>query len=82
MTPLMILIADSTGIFRYFAVFVYQFGDRFTNMLVRTNAVLMCIIGIADISYDNWIKYLTPLMVKFRIIGFIVLIIADWIGYN
>lgn len=80
--PLMTPIADLTGVSRQIAVLAYQFGDGFTNMLVPTNAVLMGILGIANIPYDRWFKFMIPLMVKLWIFGSVALIIAVWIGYQ
>ncbi len=79
--PLMAPIADLTGVTRQTAVLAYQFGDGFTNMLVPTNAVLMGILGIAGIPYDKWFRFLFPLMVKFWILGSIVMMIAVWMNY-
>jgi len=80
--PLMAPIGDLTGVSRQIRVLAYQMGDGFTNMLVPTNAVLMGILGIANIPFDKWFKFIFPLMVKFWILGSIALVIAVWIGYN
>ncbi len=80
--PLMAPIADLTGVSRQIAVLAYQFGDGFTNMLVPTNAVLMGILGIAEIPYDRWFRFIIGLMVKLWIIGALALMVAVWIGYQ
>jgi uncharacterized ion transporter superfamily protein YfcC len=80
--PLMIPIADLSGISRQIAVLAYQFGDGFTNMVVPTNAVLMGILGIGRIPYDKWFKFIFPLILKLWLLGSIALIIAVLIGYK
>lgn len=60
--PLMAPLADVTGVGRETAIFAYQFGDGFTNMIVPTNALLMGMLGLARISYLRWLKFILPLM--------------------
>lgn len=80
--PLMTPIADIAGISRQIAVLAYQFGDGFTNMIVPTNAVLMGILGIGNIPYNKWFRFIFPLIVKLWIAGSIALVIAVLVGYK
>lgn len=80
--PLMAPIGDLVGVSRQVSVLAYQMGDGFMNMIVPTNAILMGILGIAKIPYDKWFKFILPLMVKFWILGSIVLVISVLIGYH
>jgi uncharacterized ion transporter superfamily protein YfcC len=80
--PLMAPIGDLVGVSRQISVLAYQMGDGFMNMVVPTNAVLMGIIGIANVPYDKWFKFIAPLILKFFIMGSIALIVAVLIGYN
>lgn len=80
--PLMAPIGDLVGVSRQVSVLAYQMGDGFMNMIVPTNAVLMGILGIAKVPYDKWFKFIFPLIIKFWIIGSVMLIIAVFIGYS
>jgi uncharacterized ion transporter superfamily protein YfcC len=80
--PLMVPIADLTGVPRQVAVLAFLFGDGFTNILVPTNAVLMGILGLAKIPYDRWLRFVLPLMVKLWVVGAVALVVAVWIGYR
>ena len=53
-----------------------QFGDRFTNMLVPTNAMLMGILGLGRIPYASWVRFVLPLLIKLNVVAVIALVIA------
>lgn len=80
--PLMAPLADLLGISRQIAVLAYQFGDGFMNIIVPTNAVLMGILGIANIPYDRWFRFIWPLVLKLMGASALVLVLAVWIGYQ
>ena len=79
--PLMAPIGDIVGVSRQVAVLAFQMGDGLMNMIVPTNPVLMGILGLAGIPYDRWFKFVGPLILKFLVLGALVLVIAVWIGY-
>lgn len=80
--PLMAPIADLTGVTRQTAVLAYQFGDGFTNMLLPTSPVLMGILGIAGVSYERWLRFIFPLILKLTAAGIAAVLIAVAIGYR
>ena len=79
--PIMAPLADLTGISRQTAVLAYQFGDGFTNMVVPTNAVLMGILGLAQVPYHAWLRFIVPLLGKLYVVAIIVLLMAVEFGY-
>ena len=79
--PIMAPLADLTGISRQTAVLAYQFGDGFTNMVVPTNAVLMGILGLAQVPYHSWLRFIVPLLGKLYVVAIIVLLMAVEFGY-
>ncbi|RUO65635.1 Uncharacterized membrane protein YfcC, ion transporter superfamily [Pseudidiomarina planktonica] len=79
--PIMVPIADTSGIGRQVAVLAFQMGDGLMNMIVPTNPVLMGILGLAGIPYDRWFKFVAPLLVKLLIFCAVALVIAVSIGY-
>ncbi|MDX1640532.1 MAG: TIGR00366 family protein [Balneolaceae bacterium] len=80
--PLMAPIGDIVGVSRQVAVLCYQLGDGLMNMIVPTNAVLMGILGLANIPYERWFRFIYPLMIKLIVICAIAIAIAVWIGYS
>lgn len=80
--PLMAPIGDIVGVSRQVAVLAYQLGDGLMNMIVPTNAVLMGILGLANIPYERWFRFIYPLMIKLIVICSVAIAIAVWIGYS
>ena len=80
--PLMAPIGDIVGVSRQVSVLAYQMGDGLMNMIVPTNAVLMGILGLANIPYERWFRFIYPLMIKLLIICAIAIAFAVWIGYS
>ena len=79
--PLMAPIGDLVGVSRQIAVLAFQFGDGLMNMIVPTNPVLMGILGLAGISYDRWLKFIFPVILKLLVVCAAGLVVAVWIGY-
>ncbi len=78
--PLMAPLADLVDVSRQVAVLAYQFGDGFTNILIPTNAVLIGILGLANIPFDRWVRFVGPFMLKIWVLGSVALIVAVVFG--
>lgn len=79
--PVMVPLADLSGISRETAVLAYQFGDGFTNMIVPTNALLMGMLALGRIPYGRWLKFLLPLMLQMAVLAALVLVFAAQNGF-
>lgn len=71
--PIMAPLADLTGISRQLAVLIFQFGDGFTYLITPTSPVLLGVISVAKIPYQQWFKWILPLIGILFIIGMILL---------
>jgi len=80
--PLMAPLGDLVGVSRQVSVLAYQMGDGLTNMIVPTNAILMGILGMAGISYVNWLRFAWTLMLKLFAMAALILIGAVWLGFE
>ncbi len=80
--PIMVPLSDILGINRQIAVLCYQFGDGFTNSIIPTNATLMALLSLSNIPYSKWVKFITPLMIIWVIIGAIFIVAATAINYG
>lgn len=80
--PIMAPLADVIGVTRQTAVLAYQFGDGITNSLVPTSGVLLANLSLAKIKYEEWFKFVMPLMVLWTIMGCVFMIIAVMINYG
>lgn len=58
--PIMAPLADVLGVSRDVACLAYQFGDGLSNLLWPTCSIVT-ICGLADIPYEKWLKFFTPL---------------------
>ncbi len=74
--PIIVPLMDMMGISRQLAILAFQFGDGFSNILYPTNAVLLITIGLAGVSYTDWIKWVFKIQL---IMGFVSLVLL-WIG--
>ena len=74
--PIMAPLGEVTGVPAQVSVLAYQFGDGFTNMIVPTNALLMGMLALGKIPYQQWLRFLIPLLIKLYIIAAIALVVA------
>ncbi len=72
--PIMVPLADLTGITRQVAVLAYQFGDGFSNMIVPTSPVTMTVLMCTQIPWEKWAKWIIKLQIILLIIGMLLLI--------
>jgi len=63
------------------AILAFQFGDGFSNILYPTNAVLLIALGLADLSYIKWLKWVFKIQLIIGLISIAFLWIGLIIGY-
>lgn len=80
--PIMIPIADLTGITRQVAVQAFQFGDGFTNVIVPTIGSLMGGLGFAKVSYGKYLKWAMPLVLLQIILSFVAITVLQMMGWT
>lgn len=79
--PLMAPLADLLGITRNTAIFAFTCGDGFANTIIPTSGILMAMLGIANIPFKNWLKFMLPLFGWLIVLSAIFLAIAVIIEY-
>jgi uncharacterized ion transporter superfamily protein YfcC len=80
--PLMAPLADVLDVTRQTAVLAFTFGDGFSNTLVPTSGVLMGMLGLGQIPYEKWVRFMLPLFLRLIVLAGIFLAIAVWIHYQ
>ncbi|MEG0514908.1 MAG: YfcC family protein [Cetobacterium sp.] len=80
--PIMLPVADMIGMTRQTAVLAFNFGDGLSNYVLPTSSALMGFLAIANISYEDWMKYMGKLFGIWVVTGAILIIIANMIGYG
>ncbi|GGE11925.1 C4-dicarboxylate ABC transporter [Marinithermofilum abyssi] len=79
--PIMVPLSDLLGVTRQTSVFAFQMGDGFTNMILPTSSALMGSLAVSGITYQQWVKFMWPLMILWVTTGAVFVIIAHMISY-
>lgn len=79
--PIIAPLMDMLGISRQMAVLAFQFGDGFSNILYPTNAVLLIGIGLANVSYGKWLKWVLKYQIIMGIMSIVFLYVGLRMGY-
>ena len=80
--PIMVPLADLTGITRQVAVQAFQFGDGFTNCIIPTASVVMGCLGIAGVPYPKYVKWVFPLIAVQIVLAMVALTVLQMIGWG
>lgn len=72
--PIMAPFSDMIGISRQATVLAFQFGDGFTNMITPCSGVLMAVLSVAKISYEQWVKWAWKFILFLLVVGFLLLL--------
>lgn len=80
--PIMSPLADLVGLTRQTAVLAFQFGEGWINPILPTSGVTMGVLGLAQIPWNKWFKWMLPIQIIFFIIALILLAIAVLIHYQ
>ncbi len=79
--PILAPLGDLIGLTRQTIVLAFQFGDGFSNLIWPTNPLLLIAIGLAGVSYKDWLKWVLPIEIILALVCTIFLIIAVNINY-
>ncbi len=79
--PIMAPLADLAGVSRQTAILAFQFGE-YTNIIIPTSAVTMGALSMAKVPWEKWAKWALPLMIILFVLGFILLIPPNLIGWQ
>ncbi|WP_198470747.1 YfcC family protein [Acetomicrobium sp. S15 = DSM 107314] len=80
--PIMVPLADLTGITRQVAVQAFQFGDGFTNCIIPTASVLMGCLGLSGIPYEKYVKWAAPLIAIQLVLAAIALVVLQLLHWG
>jgi uncharacterized ion transporter superfamily protein YfcC len=79
--PIMAPLADLAQVSRQTAILAFQFGE-YTNIIIPTSAVTMGALSMARVPWEKWAKWALPLMIILFVLGFILLIPPNLIGWS
>ncbi len=80
--PLMIPVADLTGVTRQIAVLAFALSDGITNSINPTASNMNSYLSLSKVTYPQWIKFIGPLIGMWFIAGLIFVVAGNMIGYG
>jgi uncharacterized ion transporter superfamily protein YfcC len=79
--PIMAPLADLAGVTRQTAILAFQFGE-YTNIIIPTSAVTMGALSMARVPWERWAKWVLPLQIILMLLGLLLLIPPNLIGWK
>lgn len=79
--PIMAPLSDLAGVSRQTAILAFQFGE-YTNIIIPTSAVTMGALSMARVPWEKWAKVVLPFMIILFLLGFLLLIPPNIIGWQ
>jgi uncharacterized ion transporter superfamily protein YfcC len=79
--PIMAPLADLAGVTRQTAILAFQFGE-YTNIIIPTSAVTMGALSMAHVPWERWAKWVLPLQIILMLLGLLLLIPPNLIGWQ
>ena len=80
--PIIAPLADMVGLTRQTAVFAFDLGDGFSNMIFPTNALLLIGLSLTVVSYPRWMRWTWKMQVGIASLSLIFLMIAVAIKFG
>ncbi len=80
--PVLAPLGDLLGITRQTNVLCYQLGNGFTNIFTPTQGYFMAGLGILQIPWSKWVRWLIPLLLIWLAIGVGAVLIAHAIHWG
>ena len=72
--PIMAPLADTVGLSREIVVTAYNWGQGWMAFITPTGLILAT-LELADTTYDNWLKFILPLMAIIGIFAVAMLVL-------
>lgn len=80
--PIMSPLAQILGVNQQVAVFAFQLGDGLSNMLWVTCGTLMIGLGISNINYLQWVKFILKIYLILLGVGIIAVMVAQSLNWG
>lgn len=80
--PIFAPLADMVGITRQTAVLAYHFGDGFCNYILPWSSALMGNLGVANIPYDRWMRFMWKIFLLWILVGSVLVFAAQMVHYG
>ncbi|MDR1708747.1 MAG: hypothetical protein LBS70_03415 [Candidatus Accumulibacter sp.] len=80
--PIMAPAADVLSFSRQIAVTAFQFGDGLGNVISPISGLMMGTIGMANVPFDRWLKFVIPFTIILAVFSSIFLVVATLVGWS
>ena len=80
--PIMSPLAQILGVNQQVAVLAFQLGDGLSNMLWVTCGTLMIGLGITNINYLQWLKFVGKIFLTLEVIAVAAVMFAQFINWG
>jgi len=74
--PIMAPLSDIIGLPRQIAVLAFQLGDGLTNIIIPTSAALIGCLGVANIDWFVWAKFIWRFMILLASLAILFMVSA------
>ncbi|YCO02573.1 YfcC family protein [Vibrio sp. VNB-15] len=79
--PILIPVADLTGMSRQLMITAFQVGDGLTNLIVPTSGGTLAMLALGRVSYEQWLKAIMPFMAFVYVLCWVALFVGQMVGY-
>ncbi|HEX4573717.1 MAG TPA: hypothetical protein VH158_01200 [Gemmatimonadales bacterium] len=67
--PILVPLADLLGLSRQVTVLAYQYGGGLCELLTPTNGALLAILAAAGVRYEDWLRFVLPVLAALFALG-------------
>jgi uncharacterized ion transporter superfamily protein YfcC len=78
--PLLVPLSDLIGLSRQVTVLAYQYGAGLCELVTPTNGALMAMLAAAGVRYEEWLRFVLPLLGLLLALAAISLVLAVSLG--
>ncbi len=78
--PILVPVSDLLNLSPQITVLAYQFGAGLCELLTPTNGAMMAIIAAAHVSYEEWVRFIAPLVGALMLLGAVAIVVGVMIG--
>lgn len=79
--PTIVPITNALGITTQAAVQAFMFGNGFTILISPVLGWTLGSLETADVPYDRWVRWVTPIIVVFMVVAAIILYILTLLNW-
>jgi uncharacterized ion transporter superfamily protein YfcC len=78
--PLLVPLSDLIGLSRQVTVLTYQYGAGLCEIVTPTNGALMAMLAAAGVRYEDWLKFVVPLLGLLLVLATLAVVLAVSLG--